>query len=168
MTGLETGGVPEARVRALQITMAALIIGLLFFAGIDVVLQAQGKVPLVPGLEVISYVAAGYAVVILGAWLVVMRATASAARKKLLAAPEVTTQRVIELYAGRMITGAALLEGIAFFFLTAYLIAGQPWTLAGGLVSAALLALVHFPTRRRVEDWVTATREAVEQERLGL
>ena len=161
-------GVPDDRLWALQIIIAALIGGILIFAGIDVVLYTRGMVPTAPGSDVIAYVAAGYAVAVLGAWQVVMRTMAAAARRKLLAAPEVTTQLVIALHAGRMIIGAALWEGIAFFLLVAYFITGQPWTFAGGLVCAALVALLHFPTRPRVEDWVAATREAAEQERLGL
>jgi hypothetical protein len=168
MSRPEDNGVSEQQLRALRIVIVAQMAGSLFFAGIDIVLWAQGMVPFVPNnVPMVSYVAVGFAIVILSARFVLMRVTDAAARKQLLAAPKVTTKQVVDRYGGRMMTGAALLNGGAFFFLIAYLLEGQPWTLAGGLAFALLIGLVHFPTRQRVEDWVAATRAAVEQERLG-
>jgi hypothetical protein len=168
MTGPDEDGVLEQFLRGTRITIGALAAGALLFAVVDIVLWSQGRVPTVPGMEVISYLAAGYAALMLVGRSVVMRAASAVARKRLLALPEVTTQKVLEVYGGRTITGAAFLEGAAFFFLMAFLIDGQWWTLAGGLAFAALLAVLHFPTRERVDAWADEQRQALEQEKLGL
>jgi hypothetical protein len=46
MSGPEVDNVPEQRLRGFQITIGALLAGILSFAGIALILRAQGVVPL--------------------------------------------------------------------------------------------------------------------------
>jgi hypothetical protein len=158
----------DGRVRSLQIVIVALVFGILAFAGVVGMLYAQGSVPSARGLDVISYAAVGFAALQLVVRQVLMRAMDAGARMKLLRTPaEATTMPLIDAYAARTIIGAALLEGAAFFFLVAFLLDGQPWTLGGGLLFAVLLAVLHHPTRDRVEHWVTAQQHRLAEERLA-
>jgi hypothetical protein len=45
---------------------------------------------------------------------------------------------------------------------------GAPWALAGGLGFGGFMALVHFPTRERVEQWIATQRAALDEERLEM
>ena len=168
MTGPDSDGAFAIRLRTMRIIIGALLMGILTFAVVAAITRAQGNMPPLRGEPIVSYVAAGQGVIILLLQAIVPAAIATGMRKSLPAEPEVTPERWLAVYQTRMIVGAALLEGAAFTFLIAYLIEGRPWTLAGGLVCAALLAVLYFPTRERVERWVAAQREALQQERLGL
>jgi hypothetical protein len=168
MSGLEVDGIPGQQVRAYQIVIMALLIGILTFAGIALILWDQGQVPLAPGVWPLAYVALGFGGMILLARLVFLPAVTAAARKRLRADPDVTTAKLFGLFGSRMITGAALLEGGAFMFLITFLMLGAPWALAGGLGFGVLMAVLHFPTRERVEQWIARQREVLEQERLRM
>jgi hypothetical protein len=168
MTGPGTDEVPAGRLLTMRIIVCALVMGVLAFAGVAAFVRSQGAMPPTPDVPLVSYIAAGYGALMLLAWSVVPPAIVTGARRKLLAETAVTTGRLLDLFHTRLIVGAALLEGAAFFFLIAYMLEGLPWALAGGLFFAALLAMLYFPTREGVEGWVAEQREALAQERLGL
>jgi hypothetical protein len=168
MTAPNSVGGIEQYLRTLRIVNVALVMGVLPFVGIDIFMWAQGQVPVNRGMEMVSYMAAGTAVLVLIVHFVVMAALATAAQMKLRDALAVSTRQLMELYGGRMIIGSALLEGKAFFFLVAFMTDGKPWALAGGLAFAALIAVLHFPTLQRVEAWIATMREALERGRLGM
>jgi hypothetical protein len=168
MSGPEVDHVPGQQVRAFQITISALLAGILMFAGIGVFLWTQGQVPMAPDVWPLAYVAIGFGGMTLLAWLVFLPAITAAARKRLRAGPEVTPAQLLGLFGSRMITGAALLEGSAFMFLITFLLLGVPWALAGGLGFGVLMAVLHFPTRERVGQWVATQRATLDEERLGM
>jgi len=62
---------------------------------------------------------------------------------------------------------AAILEGATFGLIVAFLVDETYWTLVGALVLSAVNAF-QFPTRTRVERWLSEQRELVEQERAGI
>jgi hypothetical protein len=163
----DQGGGLEARLRVLQIIIVALLNGVILLAAVAIVLHAQGVAPFTPNSQVISYIALGQAVLILMVRSVVLPAVETGARKRLVAARGKIGSGLLGLFATRTILGAALLESVAFMFLIAYMVEGPVWTLAGGLVFAALIAALHFPTRDRVERWIERQRDALELERVG-
>jgi hypothetical protein len=68
------------------------------------------------------------------------------------------------LYQIQLIVGDAMLEGATFLQLIAYLLEGQPWSLAVAGLLVALL-LLRTPVRTRVERWVERQQALVEQAR---
>ena len=70
----------------------------------------------------------------------------------------------LAFYQTRMIVGAALLEGPAFFLLIAYLIERSPWSLAAAIFMILGVA-AHFPTEQRVAEWVEQQMSLLEEER---
>jgi hypothetical protein len=162
----ESEGVPASAVQTLQIVISALVLGTLTFAVIACVLREQKPIFVAGSLPVVSLAALVFAAVMLVVRAAVIPAIRKAGRKKLLAAPSVTTKDLTAQYMARTITGAALLEGGAFFLLMAYLVEGVPLTLACGLVMGGLIAVLQFPTRRRVEAAIAADRQAIENDRV--
>ena len=60
----------------------------------------------------------------------ILPAFSRAGRQKLATSETVSDKQLISLFTVRTIVGSALLEGSAFFLIVAYIIEGQPWTLA--------------------------------------
>jgi hypothetical protein len=161
----ESDGVTTPMVRNIQIVVAALITGVVVFAVLAVYIRSQNPAPMAQPVPRISYLAIGFTIFMLLARTLAVPVIANLSRKRLLAGPSPSTRQLMEHYSARTIFGSALLEGAAFFMLLAYLTEGLPWTLAGGLVMAGLLAVMQFPTRPRVEAAIEADRRAVEDER---
>jgi hypothetical protein len=127
----------EKQVRALQLTIGALIAGALLFAGVAVVLRHQGFQANLGAAPIISMVAVLQAVGSLAARPMVLSASLRGAREKIAVSGTDSVATWARVFASRTIIGAALLEGAAFLFFIAYLLEGQWWALAGGeLVSA--------------------------------
>jgi hypothetical protein len=158
--------VPQALVRNLQVVVGALVGGVLIAAVIFFVVRSQGPAPMANQLPLISFLAVGFAAMMIALRLVMIPVLAKAGRAKLMPNSDVSTGQVFGLFASRTIMGAALLEGSAFFFLVAYLVEGQPWALGGGLIMAGLIAVLQFPTRTSVENAIAADRQASEDERV--
>jgi hypothetical protein len=158
MTGQQLPVIPDQNVRSMQIIVGALTLGVLMFAGLDAALWASGSVPKGPGSGIISYTALAVGVAVLLVHAVMMTTQARAIRRRL-ADANLTPVALAGLYAVRLIVGAALLEGAAFYFLVAFLLDGLAWTFAGGLVFAVLIPILHFPTRDRVGRWIEAQRQ---------
>jgi hypothetical protein len=72
--------------------------------------------------------------------------------------------RLFVLYQTKTIVGAALIEGVAFFMMIAYLAERQ--ALALGIAIALILAVAaHMPTRTGVVHWIEDQLRLVEEER---
>lgn len=72
--------------------------------------------------------------------------------------------KLLVLYQIKTIVGGALLEGVAFFLLIAYMIERQ--TAALGLAAALIVAIaLHMPTRSGVVQWIEDQLRLVDEER---
>jgi hypothetical protein len=110
-------------------------------------------------------------------WPVVTRMIVKESRKKIMAearpgdSAEVKsmsdTAKLLAVYQTQMIVGAAILEGATFGLIIAFIVDGTYWTLVGALVLSGVNAF-QFPTRTRVERWLSEQRELIEQERAGM
>jgi hypothetical protein len=72
---------------------------------------------------------------------------------------------LMAVFQGKIIVGAAMLEGGAFFAAIAYLVEGGPIALALAVVLWLGIA-AHFPTLPRVIGWIERQLEWLDQERL--
>lgn len=151
----------------IQIVVSMLLSGVFILAVVAYVVRMRDPAPLAPNPPLVSYMALGFAPIMLAVRAVLVPIVARAGRKKLLASAPVTVKQLMEQFSARTIMGSALLESSAFFLLVAYLVEGQPWTLGGGLTMAGLLAALQFPTRARVEAAIAADRQAIEDERVA-
>lgn len=113
--------------RTLRLVHGALLTGSLLFAGVVVWLTQQDLVEAQPGLEILQWAAAGFAVVAIGPALVLRSLLARAARAN--PSPEAV------LRAG--LVPAAVLEGAILFNLVA-------WLLTDSQVPNAVAALLPF------------------------
>jgi uncharacterized membrane protein YraQ (UPF0718 family) len=156
-----TEGMLEKQVRALQMTIGALIAGALILAGVAIVLRQRGFQANFGAVPIVSIVAVLQAVGSLTARPLVLNASLRSARQKIALSGADSDAAWAPVFASRTILGAALLEGAAFLFFIAYLLEGQWWALAGGLAMVGLMAVWHFPNQNKVEQWIAEQREAV-------
>ncbi|MGO8689208.1 MAG: hypothetical protein ACLQLG_06205 [Thermoguttaceae bacterium] len=163
---------------ALQIIVAALVAGVLFFLAVVLLVVRPAIHP--PGiLTAVAVVFAGMMVV---ARAVVPRAVVAMARRRILAgtfqlpgrgpwgnqgqdiAADDDGRRLLAVYQQKTIMGAAMLEGCAFLAAIVYLAEGSLPSLA--LAAVLLVGIAaHFPTRGRITDWIQRQLELLEQER---
>lgn len=148
------------QVRALQITVGALLLGIVVFGGIVVYLRESGVLAMRADLPIVSIVAAGYLATVLVLRPLLLATTLRAAERRFAETGTNSESAWLSVFGGQTLTGAALLEGGAFLFLVAYLLEGQPWALAGAGVMLGLIAYCHFPTHERVERFLARVRES--------
>jgi len=72
--------------------------------------------------------------------------------------------RLLGLYTSRTIIAAAILEGLAFFAIIAYLLTQSLLALAVAILLVAALAF-HIPTRSGVLHWIEDQLQLIDQER---
>jgi hypothetical protein len=164
--------------RITRIIVAALALGVVGFAVIAVVQREQNPAPL-PPQPVLTYLGLGFGGVMIVLQAVVPGLMTNQLRRKIAsgtwplrspARPEVPPDdagKLCLLFQSRTITGAAFVEGAAFFLLVAYLIEGQLIALGGAAVMLVLL-LVRFPTRLGLESWLGEQQERLNQERQAI
>ena len=163
------------RLRTMQIIALALLMGLIIFLGMVVVLvQQRGGGPQNPGVEpIISYMAFGFFVLMVLLWSflparaaqIQVRKIAAGTWKPLQGMPATANPlafALLTILQTKDIIGRAMLEGPAFFGCIAYLTEAQPVVLAvpGG---ALLLMLLTFPSRLRVELWLSQQQAVVDE-----
>lgn len=153
------------RLQVVRILHGSLVAGCAIFAAVVVCLRERGNMP-TREPPVLSFAGLVLAATVLVAVLVLPGVLAANWRK---AAAQAETSAQGEalwwtLYQTRLIVLSALLEGTVFFLLLAYLLEGMGWSLVmAGLFGLSLVLL--FPTRARVESWVRAQQELVEQQK---
>jgi hypothetical protein len=162
--------------RTMRIIVLALAMGVLAFLVVAVVIRQQRTDQPVPDPPIITLTALGYAGLQLILQAVIPGLVANRLRRQIAAgtwprpevgpAPADDTGRLCALYQTRLLIGAALAEGAAFFLLIAYLLEGQLVSLAGAAVMLALV-LVRFPTRPGLEGWLSDQQEQLRQERMA-
>ena len=144
--------------RVMQIIVAALVFGVIAFFAASLFIGPQRGVQ--PGsTPLLTYIGVGFAVYSLPMWAFLPGMISRRARKSVLAGD---ARRLALNFQTRLIIGCALLEGMVFLNLVAYMIEGQQISLivAGVLV---LIMLTQFPTLDRLERWVESELVAVEQ-----
>lgn len=140
----------EPRLLGMQILALAMPAGAVVFAlTVSCLVWGFGRAALWDG-QVVSLFAAGFAVLMFIAHLIVPETAVRAARRRLDRAEGVDWAG---LYQARMVAALAPLEGAAFLNLVALMMEQHWWSLAiaGALV---VLMLNHFPTRTRVMHWI--------------
>ncbi len=161
-------------VRTAQIIVAALVAGVLIFAGVVYFMNMGGQ-PL-QGQPMISMVMAA-----LGGTLIVARffvpglmvqsscrsiadGTWKPAKSNQpgYVPPSNDRERLLAVYLTKTIIGAALLEGGAFANLVAYLLEGQWYSLVFGIALALAIA-AGMPTQTGVESWVDRQLRQIEE-----
>lgn len=168
-----------ARLRTLQIIVAAMALGVLAFLVIVLLLPRDD-----PGdrLPIISYIAVAYGVLACLAVSPITKAVVNSARRKIAreasAAPGPTAQadatdgefqktdlgKLVGLLAIKTLVNGAVYEGAALFLCVAYLLDHGPLSaLLAALLAAGVLA--QMPTRDRAQRWLDDQRRQLEQER---
>lgn len=150
----------------MQIIAAALAAGVLTFLVVAIVLGGQDRAE----EPFLSYIALAFAVLSIGAWMVVPNLMARQIRQSLAdrewddsdAARLQDVEHLVAAYQTRLIVGCAILEGAAFFNLVVYLLEAHPASLVAAVV-LLLLITSQIPTLRRVEEWVSATWDSIRQ-----
>ncbi len=162
---------PLAQVRVMQMITGALVAGVLGFLAVVLVIQQQQAQAGQPPLQtaIISLVAAGGFVVMFGVWLIlpptlIRQGLAQIAGKP--ADPPNETRTLLALKQTTHIVACALLEGPAFFALTAYMVERQPYTL-GIALACVLLILLSFPTQERMQRWLDEQLDRLDNLRRG-
>lgn len=150
----ERDPIPQ-QVRAMQIIVFALAMGVVTFALVLLLVIGPGEREEAPGKEfepIISYVglavAGGCAVVGVVLPRVLARQMPATA----------------ETYQTTLIIGAALFESPAFLNLTAYMLEGQAFSLAVAGVMLVFILLL-FPTVGRVREWLETRQRREEEQR---
>ncbi|MCC6127343.1 MAG: hypothetical protein IT426_20470 [Pirellulales bacterium] len=169
------------RVRAMQIIVAALVMGCVVFAVVAIVVS-----PLIPtdaDSKLVTYLALGVAVLAMIPRAVVPTIIVATGRKKILGnLKQNSTQRdagtrgirfdeleeeagrqAISLLQSKLIVSAALIEGPTFFLLVAYMLECSPIALAAAGIMALLLAL-HFPSFGRAAEWIEGQLRLLKEE----
>jgi len=149
-------------VRTLRIILFALVSGCLTFVGIAVCLQIAGG--LQPnGAFLITPIALGFCLLeaILQAVIPEMQ-TAAARRRVATQQPGADAVALLGVYRSRVIVGAAMCEGGAFFAVIAYMIEGHTAILIVALLLVVLI-LVRWPSEERLRMWLVAQYEKIAQ-----
>jgi hypothetical protein len=165
------------RLRVMQILMASLLMGCLGFLGLVLTLRQAGNAQN-PNPPLLTYMGAGFALLMLVLSLVVPYVTVATARKQMANAKSSLPScsgamhgmsdagHLCVLYHTQLIVGAAMLEGATFFCLIAYLVEGELMSLAAAGV-LMLFLLARFPTRTRLESFLIEQGELLRQERMA-
>ena len=149
---------PERRkmVLTLQIIMAALVAGCLFF--LLMVLAVPGKLggwELGLDKQPMTVVALVMAFGILAVRIIVPGVITAQMLRPLFQreSNEPGWEDLFRVYQTSLIIKAAMLEGAVFLLLVMHMIERSPWTLALAVVFLVLL-LLHMPTPQRVDEWI--------------
>ena len=150
-----------SHVRTMQIVVAAMAAGALFYGVMSVVISSSVADPNAEPL--LSLISLGAAMVSIATWLIVPQVVANQALRGLaVRETNVSTEALLSVLQNRLILGSAILEGAAFFVLLAYMLDGRLWSLA---VAAVLVVCIiaGFPTRDGAEQWIARQRRAIDE-----
>jgi len=173
----------SGNVRTIQIITAGLTAGAAFFLVFVLVIGAVGDAAKPAGTPIITYIAIGFSVVQLGLRQFVPDSVAAASRRRLVderrqsgrparyanaANAEIVDRAtdaisLCQAFKVKTIISAALIEGVTFFTIIAYMI--EHWWPGLALAIALICGLaLHIPTPSRVEHWVEDQLRLAEQE----
>ena len=143
------------RVMVLQIITAAMVLGVVMFGLVSVFALNSFQQP--PAGQIVSIVAAGFALLAFVMHLFVPEAVAASVLKQSSASNRV--DKLAAAYQTRHIVKLAILEGAAFFALVAGTVEHQLWTLAIA-VALVIVMLAEFPTQTRLNHWTESRQES--------
>lgn len=167
------------QLRAMQVIIAALVMGALSFLAITVFMSpmfsGDADVPAqtaAPRQPLILYIALGLTGAALLARFVIPGKLDAAARQSL---NEDTTihhegpadrsdleGKLMAHYQRQLIVAAALIEGPTFLMIMAYMIEQRRLALGASIVLIGLIA-AHFPTQQRVSNWLMNQRRLIKE-----
>ncbi len=154
-------------VRTLQIVVLAMTFGCVMFLVIALAVTAGHGRPPAP---VLSYAAAGFAVLALVVRTIVPGIVVVQGRRNILQETaagepmETWPNKLMRLMMTKTIAAAAILEGATFFLLVAYITEKTPWVLAMAIAWIILLTL-HSPTQSRALAWIGGQLRQLEEDR---
>lgn len=175
MSPSEFEPVLAVRLRVMRIILLVLMASVGMFLVIAVWLRARGMVPGAPA-PVVTYVGFVFAAAVLAAMRFFPNRVVAATRRQIVMIPADQVRRVdlggipvdasalLAAYQTRLIILAALIEGIAYYFLIAYLLDGLWISLVVAGVCLASVAL-QFPTESGVQRWLERQQELLLYER---
>lgn len=168
----------DQRLLVMRLILGALAVGITGFLIVVVFIRASGGAKPPANFPLITYIGLGWALLLLPVQALFPRLIVDrAARGRALAqgtplGPNAASPPLSErgawyaVYQTRLIIGAAILEGGAFFLLIAYFLEGALPGLAGALVLLAVL-ITKFPSRTRVDSWIDQQQELIQQQRMS-
>jgi hypothetical protein len=173
MSNLEESGATVHPVRALQIVIGAMLMGIVTFATVAVVVRASDQAPqaFVEGKPMISYVAIAVAIGSLLLREIIGTAVVGAAFRKIAAeAQQAGTSvdpaaQLTGLFFKKTIIAAAMTEGPALFAIIAYMVEGNAAPLIVAMLLAASITLL-LPTQSRLADWIDVQQRRLDSERM--
>lgn len=175
MSDPEPAKIPAQKLRALQIVIAAMLMGVVTFLLVAAVVRStmpagdQAK----DGPElIITWVAVVVAIGSVMAASLLPGMVVRAGRRRLALdisgrdgtdAPDGTAveAELVKLFSIKTIIGGAALEGAALFAIVAYLVEGNLYAVVAAVALALLLAY-HLPTQARAADWLDLQCRALE------
>lgn len=163
-------GTPIEQVRTMQIIVAALMIGVAIFAGIGSFLvfgeqnqagDQNGNEPVgddvvaAPAPIIVAYLGAAFAAVMTAGRFIVPPIIARVLVREVAAGRQIESlskESFFGVYQTSLIVASAMLEGVAFFNVVAFITTRQTWSL-GIVLGLFVLIGAGFPTLERVEAW---------------
>ncbi len=145
-----------SRLRQLQVVVAALAGGAALFLVVVLALPRPGDAGRADPFLV--YLAIAATVGAVGARFALPGLLRTQGRRQLRAGKAIRgandDERLLAVYQGEVIVGAALLEGAALLCAVAYLLERSPIGVGLGFALVALMLFWEFPTRGRLEPWL--------------
>lgn len=156
-------------VMTLQIVVAALVTGCIFFAAIALVLEPPTNLQMSDSQQPMTYALIVFALIVLTARVVVpSKIVSNGLRQLAQKTDDVDSAAAIggvwAILQTRTIVAAALIEFLTFFSLIVYLVDKSPLALLLAVLLIIVLA-AHVPTRSWTESWIEARLKAMEEER---
>lgn len=140
---------PQTVGRTTQIVTAALIMGVLVFAGVALTIRTAPRA----GLPIMTYLGVAAAALLTVVRFFVPAAIANQHVQACRGLPaEQARERLAVAYQVRNVVTMSLLEGASFFNLVAFMLEGQ-WLTLGVVAVLVTLMAVAFPSQGQFESW---------------
>ncbi|MFP6763801.1 MAG: hypothetical protein VB858_09285 [Planctomycetaceae bacterium] len=141
------------QLRTMRIIATALIISVVFFLGIATFAGSQpdpGRTP------TMTYMAAGFALVMIGVRAVLLKVIPKALiqqQRQHITDSEEGRQRLVHIYQTRLIIGMAMCEGAALFAIVSWFAESHELALVSALFLITVMVM-SIPFQQRVLDWI--------------
>ena len=165
----------DARLKALQFFVAAMISGPVIFLSIVLFISKTSTSPVlsVAGLPFCTTIGVVMAVLVVVLTRIVLKRIQASTIRQLALAPvsatssdkkKIETEKLLALFQKQTMFNIVALESPAIFMINIYLIERHPLAL---IISGVLMAgmILHFPTRARLETWIAVKLKLIEQAR---